>query len=85
MPGGLRSFSRLREYGTPTKAMLQAVLAPLPDYADSTELTILAPSRTGSRNATNVGACHNASMSFVAWDLGFWVAGGGGGVQVFPC
>lgn len=38
--------SRLREYGTPTSAMIRAVLAPLLGYSDSSTLTLLEPSRS---------------------------------------
>lgn len=72
-------ISRLREYGTVTTAMLQAVLAPLLDYSDPSTLTILEPSRTGVRNANEyLGLVYNASMSLVSpgvWQ--FWVADGG--------
>lgn len=72
-------ISRLREYGTVTTAMLQAVLAPLLDYSDPSTLTILEPSRTGIRNANEyLGLVYKASMSLVSpgiWQ--FWVADGG--------
>lgn len=44
-------ISRLREYGPPTVAMLQSVLAPLLDYADPSTLTILETDRAALRAA----------------------------------
>lgn len=44
-------ISRLREYGPPTVAMLQSVLAPLLDYSDPTTLTILETDRAALRAA----------------------------------
>lgn len=79
-------IARLREYGQPTAAMIRAVLAPLLGYADASTLTLLEPSRTGTRSANEyLGTVGNASMSMVSpgiWQ--FWVADGGrcGGVPV---
>lgn len=44
-------ISRLREYGPPTVAMLQSVLAPLLDYSDPWTLTILETDRAALRAA----------------------------------
>ncbi len=44
-------ISRLREYGPPTVAMLQAVLAPLLDYSEPSTLTILETDRAALRAA----------------------------------
>jgi len=72
-------ISRLREYGTPTVAMLQSVLAPLLDYADPSTLTILEPARADVRSAnTYYGVLVNAAMSMISagiWQ--FYVSDGG--------
>lgn len=71
--------SRLREYGPPTVAMLQSVLAPLLDYSDPTTLTILEPARADTRTEhTYDGVLVNASMSMMTagiWQ--FYVSDGG--------
>lgn len=41
--------SRWREYGAPTKAMIQSVVAPLLGYADVTDLVVLQSDRTDLR------------------------------------
>lgn len=72
-------ISRLREYGPPTVAMLQSVLAPLLDYPDPTTLTILEPARADVRLAnTYYGVLGNATMSMISpgiWQ--FYVSDGG--------
>lgn len=72
-------ISRLREYGTPTSAMIRAVLAPLLGYADSSTLTLLEPSRTSIRSTNEyLGSLGNATMSMVSPGVWiFWVADGG--------
>lgn len=68
-------ISRLREYGPPTKAMLQAVLAPLLDYADPTQLVILECDRAALRTAhTYAGSKTRGGFTYATpavWD--FWV------------
>lgn len=72
-------ISRLREYGTPTSAMIRAVLAPLLGYADSSTLTLLEPSRTSIRTSNEyLGTVGNATMNMVSPGIWiFWVADGG--------
>lgn len=72
-------ISRLREYGTPTSAMIRAVLAPLLGYSDSSTLTLLEPSRTSIRTTNEyLGSLGNASMSLVSPGIWiFWVSDGG--------
>lgn len=68
-------ISRLREYGPPTKAMLQAVLGPLLDYPDPSVLTILECDRTVLRQKhTYAGIRRSATFTSVgpaSWE--FWV------------
>lgn len=68
-------ISRLREYGPPTKAMLQSVLAPLLDYSDPTQLVILECDRAALRTAhTYGGSLVRAGFTYstpAVWD--FWV------------
>lgn len=72
-------ISRLREYGTPTIAMIRAVLAPLLGYGDSSTLTLLEPSRTSIRTSNEyLGTVGNATMSMVSPGIWiFWVSDGG--------
>lgn len=72
-------ISRLREYGTPTSAMIRAVLAPLLGYSDSSTLTLLEPSRTSIRTTNEyLGTVGNATMSMVLPGIWiFWVSDGG--------
>ena len=72
-------ISRLREYGPPTVAMLQSVLAPLLDYSDPSTMAILEPARADVRLAnTYYGVLVHAAMSMVSagiWQ--FYVSDGG--------
>lgn len=72
-------ISRLREYGTPTSAMIRAVLAPLLGYSDSSTLALLEPSRTSIRSTNEyLGSLGNATMSMVSPGVWiFWVSDGG--------
>ncbi len=72
-------ISRLREYGTPTSAMIRAVLAPLLGYSDSSTLTLLEPSRSSIRTTNEyLGSLGNATMSMVSPGIWiFWVSDGG--------
>lgn len=60
-------IARLREYGPPTIAMIQSVVAPLLDYADPSQLVILEADRTALRDAhTYVGTLASATADMVA-------------------
>lgn len=69
-------IARLREYGAPTRAQIQAVLGPLLDYPDPSLLVVLECDRAGLRLAhTYSGARRGAGgwthISPAVWD--FWV------------
>lgn len=60
-------IARLREYGPPTIAMIQSVVAPLLDYADPSSLVILEADRTALRTAhTYTGVLTSATTDMPA-------------------